>query len=120
MFIISLLLLVVVVSLLESAEQHKSSVVVCNSISCTWNKLCRCTRRAIAIYDNTVKGLCLYHTEDIKERIFDPMREKRMIESSEFSSEMMDKIMKAQEDKLLKDPNAFAGWLRKQGRWKRI
>ena len=115
MFAVSLLLFMVIVSLLE---HHKSSVIVCNSISCTWNKLCRCTRRGISIYDNTVKGLCLYHTESMQERILDPMQEERIIESggdSEFGKKMIDKIMKMQEEKLLKDPDAFARWMKKHG-----
>lgn len=42
------------------------------------------------------------------------MQEKRTIESnSEFGSEAMDKIMKAQEERLLKDPDAFSKWMDK-------
>ena len=113
MFAVSLLLFIIIVSLLD---HHKSSVIVCNSTSCAWNKLCRCTRREISVYDNTVKGLCLQHTEGIKERILDPMQEKRIIESdgdSEFGKKVIDKIMKMQEEKLLKDPDAFARWMDK-------
>ena len=51
------------------------------------------------------------------------MQEKRIIESdgdSEFGKKMIDKIMKMQEEKLLKDPDAFAKWMgkaiRKRGR----
>ena len=109
---ISFILLVIVLCSIVSAGQGK--IIVCNSISCKYNRLCRCARKEIAVYDNTVKGLCLHHTESMKERILDPMQGKRMIEnSSEFSSEMIDKIMKAQEEKLLKDPDAFAKWMGK-------
>lgn len=117
MFIIGAVILLAIVMLAMSAEQGRSSVVMCNSVSCKWNKLCRCTKRDIAVYDNTVKGLCLYHTENMKERILDPMREKRMIEvggdSEDFGKEMMDKIMRSQEEKLLKDPDTFAKWMNK-------
>ena len=49
------------------------------------------------------------------------MQEKRMIKSagdSEFGKKMIDKIMKMQEEKLLKDPDAFARWMQKQAKRK--
>ena len=116
MFIICAVIFLAIVISLIRAEQGKPSVIACNSVSCRYNKLCRCTKRDIVVYDNTVKGLCLYHTENMKERILDPMREKRMIEgsgNSEFGTEMMDKIIKAQEEKLLKDPDTFSRWMSK-------
>lgn len=121
MFVICGVALLVIVTLASRGEMGRSTVVMCNSCACKWNKLCRCTKGKIAVYDNTVKGLCLNHTEDMKERILDPMREKRMIESScnsKFGTEMMDKIMRLQEEKLLKDPDAFAKWMGKATRKK--
>ena len=111
---ISLIILVIVVCSIASAGQSK--IIVCNSVSCKWNKLCRCTRNKISVYDNTVHGLCFHHTESMKERILDPMQGKRIIESSgdsEFGKKMLDNIMKLHEEKLLKDPDAFANWMGK-------
>ena len=116
MFVIGFLTLIFILCSFALMGQSKSSVVMCNSTSCTWNKLCRCTKKEISVYDNTVKGLCLNHTESMKERILDPMREKRIIETnSGFGTEMIDKAMKLQEEKLLEDPKAFAKWMRKHG-----
>lgn len=116
MFIIcTVIFLAIVISLLSSGGSNPP-VIACNSVSCRHNKLCRCTRKNIVIYDNTVKGLCLHHTESMKERILDPMQGKRMIESggnSEFGTEMVEKIIKLQEEELLKDPDAFSRWMNK-------
>ena len=116
MFIICVIIFVVIAMSLTSSGGGRPPVIMCNSVSCSHNRLCRCTRKEIAIYDNTVKGLCLDHTESMKERILDPMQEKRMIKSSgdsEFGKKMIDKIMKAQEEKLLKDPDTFDKWMNK-------
>jgi len=86
-----------------SAGQCKANVVMCSSFSCVYNKKARCTKKEVAIYDNTVKGLCLDHSESMDKRILEPMG----------------KIMQAQEEikdsELLKNPKAFAKWMRKQG-----
>ena len=113
MVIIVIFVLLAIVIFASQGEVGRASVVVCNSYSCSWNKLCRCTRREIAIYDNTVKGLCLHHTEDMEKRIINPLQEKRLIRRSGLSSEVMGKSMKLREEKLLKDPNAFAKWMGK-------
>ena len=120
MFIICGVIFLMIAMSLMSSGTGNPPVIACNSVSCRHNKLCRCTRKNIAVYDNTVKGLCLNHTESMKERILDPMQGtmqgKQMIESSgdsEFGAEMIEKIMKLQEEKLLKDPDTFAAWMDK-------
>ena len=115
MFAISLLVLLVVAMLSTSAKQGRSSVVMCSSVSCKWNKLCRCTRKNIAIYDNTVQGLCLHHTSNMKDRVLEPMRKSRLVERYEREVYVADTLAKreeeAKDDELLKNPNAFARWL---------
>lgn len=115
MFAISLLILLVVAVLSTSAEQGRSSVVVCNSISCKYNRLCRCTRKNIAVYDNTVQGLCLHHTSNMKDRVLEPMRKGRLVEHYQHEVYIADTLAKREEDakdyELLKNPNAFAKWL---------
>ena len=112
MLIICVVIFLVIAMSLASSGGGRPPVIMCNSVSCSHNRLCRCTRKEIAVYDNTVKGLCAHHTESMKKRILDPIQEKRIIESSdEFGSEMTDKIMKAREETLFKDPDAFAKWM---------
>lgn len=102
-----------------SAGQNKASVVMCSSFSCAYNKRARCTRKEIAIYDNKVIGLCLFHTEAMSKRILEPMRKGVTIERGKPNPQMIDKIMKAQEKikdaELVKNSKAFTKWMGKQG-----
>lgn len=95
-----------------SAGQSKTSVVMCTSFSCIYNNKGRCVRKKIVIYDNTVIGLCLDHSETMSKRIIEPMGKVGTIERGKPNPQMIDKIMKAQEDKrdseLIKNPKAFA------------
>ena len=124
MFAISLLVLLVVAVLSTSAEQGKSSVIVCNSISCSWNKLCRCTRKNISIYYNTVTGLCLHHTDSMKDRVLEPMRKNKLLERYEYETYVADMLAEkeenAKDEELLKNPDAFARWMREHGMRKQV
>ena len=101
-----------------SAGQSKASVV-CHSFSCAYNRGGHCARQKVIIYDNTVKGLCLYHSESMEKRILEPLNKGIMIETGKPNPKMINKIMKAQEDKrdseLINNPKAFARWMRRQG-----
>ena len=118
MMFILLVLGLLFVSVL-SAGQSKAFVVMCSSFSCAYNKRARCTRKEVVVYDNTVIGLCLYHSESMSKRILEPMRKGVTVERGKPNSQMINKIMKAQEEKtdseLMKNPKAFAKWLKKQG-----
>ncbi len=102
-----------------SAGQSNSSVVMCGSFSCAYNRRARCTRKEIAIYDNTVLGLCLYHTGKMDQRILEPLNKGIAVERGKPNPQMINKIMKAQEDtkdsELITNPKAFAEWLRRHG-----
>ncbi len=102
-----------------SASQNKTSVVMCSSFSCAYNRRARCTRKEIAIYDNVVTGLCLFHSELMGKRIIEPMNKAKTIERGKPKPQMVNKIMKAQEgiqdSELIKNPKAFANWMRKHG-----
>ena len=119
MFLMSATILLAIVMLAMSVEQGKSSVVVCNSISCKYNRLCRCTRKNIVVYDNTVTGLCLYHTDSMKDRVLEPMRKSNLLEQYQHEVYVADTFAKREEEakdnELLKNPNAFARWMRKHG-----
>jgi len=102
-----------------SVGQNKPPVVMCSSFSCAYNRRARCTRKEIAIYDNTIVGLCLNHSETMNRRILEPMEKVGTIERGKPNPQMIDKMMKAQEEikdtELVKNPKVFAVWMRKQG-----
>lgn len=102
-----------------TASKAKTSVVFCGSLSCAHNRRGRCGRREIVVYDNSVIGLCLHHTETMTKRILEPMREKRKLKHDKPSLWMAAKIMreqeKARDSELIKNPKAFAEWMRKCG-----
>lgn len=105
MFVITFFAIVTSVVL---AMQNKTSVIVCDSVFCTWNKRCTCTRKKIAIYDNKAKGMCLYYMSTAKA----PVRRERIVERGGIDYKMLDKIMELQDEVLLKDPDAFAKWMK--------
>lgn len=92
---------------------QKGCGIKCFSSSCLYNRGGKCARQGISVYDNTVKGLCLYHTENMKQRVLDPMQGKQMIEVGKVNEEAIGRIIQEEEEKLLKDPDAFAKWMRK-------
>ena len=59
-------------------ESTVSSKVRCTSSTCSYNRGGRCSKGVITVYDNTIKGLCLDHTEDMNKRIIEPMTKKGM------------------------------------------
>jgi len=119
MFFIVLLGLGIASLYSTSAGQNKTTVVMCGSFSCAYNRRARCTRKEIVIYDNVVTGLCLNNSETMSKRIIEPMNKVSTIERGKPNPQMIDKIMKAQEEnkdsELVKNPKAFARWMEKQG-----
>ena len=93
--------------------QHRTIVIACDSISCDWNKQRTCTRKDIAIYDNKAKGMCLYHTPTVGTVI----EKVKFIEGVDYKT--LDKIMELQDEKMLKDPDTFAKWMKQQLKTKR-
>ncbi len=100
---------------LLAERQSKASVVMCHSFTCVHNRRARCTRKEVTIYDNTVIGLCLNHSDTMKNRILEPM--DRVVERGKPNPQMTTKIMQAQgqarDSELIKSPKAFATWIKK-------
>ena len=119
MLFFSIGILLIIVMSFASSKGGKPPVIMCNSVSCTWNKLCRCTRKEIAVYDNTVTGLCLYHTDSMKDRVLEPMKKSRLLEQYEHETYIavaMDKMKeKSKDEELLKNPAAFSKWMKRHG-----
>ena len=85
-------------------QLNQACSVKCFSFSCKHNRNGRCGREKLTIYDNTVIGLCLHHTENMTKRILKPM------------AQIKGRVQEDMEDEeLLKNPEAFADWMRKQG-----
>lgn len=66
-----------------------------------------------------MRGLCLDHSETMNQRIIEPMNKAILVERGRPNSQMITKIMQAQEkargSELIKNPKAFARWMKKQG-----
>lgn len=85
---------------------------MCNSISCKWNRACRCTKKSISIYDNTIIGLCLNHTEDIQVRVLDAFTKGREIGAKDGEIKLLGEL--TEDMKLLKNPKEFDSWMQKK------
>ena len=112
------LILFTVITALSIGASQRGCGIKCFSFSCRHNKGGRCSRKEIAVYDNTVEGLCLSHTSNMKDRVLEPMRETRLLERYEHETYVVaDALKKTQEDmkdeELLKNPNAFARWMKR-------
>ena len=115
-------LIVVILAVFIGASQ-KGCGIKCFSASCRYNRGGKCGRQEITIYDNTVTGLCLNHTESMKNRVIEPIMKSELFNSDKHEiCVTVGSSKKVQEDvldeNLLKNPNAFARWMRKQSREK--
>ena len=100
-------------------RQSKTAVVSCTSFGCSYNKGGHCGKPKIIIYDNTIIGLCLYHSESMEKRILEPLNKGAVVERGKPNPKMINKIMRTQEksrdSELIKNPKAFARWMRRLG-----
>ena len=90
--------------------------IKCFSCSCLYNKGGRCIRKDIVVYDNTVTGLCLHHTDNMNDRVIKPMKRAGLLEKTYATANKLAKAQKDTEDEeLLKNPKAFAVWMKRHG-----
>lgn len=75
-FFISWVITIILIAAL--VRPRMSTVVQCLSFTCSYNRQGQCCKERISVYDNMVKGLCYDHTEDMRERILEPMARKGM------------------------------------------
>lgn len=113
--VISVIVFLLVLTIKQGGE---TTLVVCNSISCKWNKLCRCTRKRIAVYDNAVKGLCVHHSEDVMDRIEGAIKIGREVGAVDGKIEATGAIRRAieasEDSAMLRDDKEFERWMRKR------
>ena len=110
------ILFMIIMSMVIGANISSGCGIKCYSYSCRHNKGGKCRRKDITIYDNTVVGLCLNHTDSMNNRVIEPMKKAGFHEEHcvtiRFSA-------KAQEDikdgELVKNPRAFSSWMKKHG-----
>ena len=93
----------------------------CNSMSCNHNnKKGKCILREVVIYDNKVTGLCLWHTDNMKQRLLDPLITGIAIGKKSSTLEVIDELAKGFEDrKAIKDPGVFEKWMKRHGMGKK-
>ena len=100
-------------------QLNQVSSVKCFSFNCKHNRNGRCGRGKVTIYDNTVRGLCLHHTDNMTKRILEPVKKIKVAERVRGNSQEIDKIIKRCEEiknqELLKNPKAFGKWLKRHG-----
>jgi len=111
--------LIVVILVLSIGASQKGCGIKCFSFSCRFNRNGKCGRQEITVYDNTVTGLCLNHTESMKDRVIEPIMKSSLFGSYKhktcISVRSFKKTQEAMlDDKLLKNSSVFAKWLRKQ------
>lgn len=116
LFIVLLGLGIVCVSTFSAGQ---TTVVMCHSFGCIHNRKGRCIRKEVVVYDNTVLGLCLNHSDTMSKRILEPMNKGIAVERSKPNPQMITKIMqveeKAKDSELIKNPKAFAEWMKRRG-----
>ena len=82
--------------------------IKCFSVTCKHNKGDKCRRKDITIYDNTVVGLCLNHTDDMNNRVIKPMKNagfhKEHCVTVRFSAKAQEEI---KDGRVSKEPKSF-------------
>ena len=115
--------LILLILIMSASASQKGCGIKCFSSSCRYNQSGRCRRREITIYDNTVTGLCLNHTGSMRNRVVEPIMKSELFNSDKHeicvtvgsSKKTQEEVL---DEKLLKNPNAFARWMRKQSKLK--
>lgn len=114
LFMMLLLIGIILVATGSAAKPRPTTVVLCQSLDCNWNKLCRCTRDRVGIADAMVKGLCAHHTQHMRDRIIEPLPTKKVvIEHGKVNYKMLDKICAGQDEDILKDDAVFDDWMKR-------
>jgi len=92
-------------------------VFKCASTSCLHNKDNKCVLSRICIYDNFTKGICLYHTESMINRVSAVFEEVLKTCSKDGIAPLLsDNEKRILEDiKAIKDINSFNEFMKKHG-----
>ena len=114
--------LIAIIGALFLGASQKGCGIKCFSFRCRYNKSGKCERQEITVYDNTIKGLCLNHTDSMDDRVIEPLLNsgwsygsKREIRIVSGGSKKKNGAMT--DEKLLKNPAAFSKWMMKRGDW---
>ena len=109
-------LFIIIMCMIIGANSNSGCGIKCYSYSCRHNKGGKCRRKDITIYDNTVVGLCLNHTDNMNNRIIEPLKNVGFHEEHcvtvRFSAKAQEDI---KDEVLLKNPRAFSTWMKKHG-----
>ena len=109
-------LFIIIMCMVMGANSNSGCGIKCFSSSCRHNKGSKCRRKDITIYDNTVTGLCLNHTDNMNNRVIKPMKNAGFHEEHcvtvRFSAKAQEEI---KDGELVKNPRAFSSWMKKHG-----
>ena len=90
--------------------------IKCFSLNCQHNRGGKCRRKDITIYDNTVVGLCLNHTDNMNNRVIEPMKNAGFHEEHCVTINISAKAQEEIKDgELLQNPKAFSMWMKRHG-----
>jgi len=109
---ICFILFIVMLGVVMSANNSVCGVK-CFSFGCRHNRGGRCNKKEITIYDNTVTGLCLYHTDSMKKRVINPV--SKVLNEHKHNAILVKMQDHTKDEELLKNPKAFSAWMKK--RW---
>ena len=106
----------IIMCMVIGANSNSGCGIKCFSLTCKHNKGGKCGRKEIVVYDNTVKGLCLNHTDNMNNRVIKPMESAGFHEEHCVTVTFSDKAQeKIKDEVLLKNPKAFSSWMKKHG-----
>ena len=107
-------LFIIIMCMVIGANSNSGCGIKCFSLNCRHNKGGKCRRIEIVVYDNTIKGLCLNHSDNMNDRVIKPMNKAGFHEEHcvtvSFSAKAQEEI---KDEVLLKNPKAFSTWMKR-------
>ena len=115
-----LIFVVLVISvLLLSVKENVTFLGKCYSSDCGRNVRGKCLLKKIDIYNNGVRGICLWHTLNMNDRVEDSFEKGREVGKLEGAVELINKLttdLGIKEDiGAINDPEEFKKWLKRHG-----
>jgi hypothetical protein len=102
-----------------SAGSPGTRLKKCYSFDCKKNHRGKCVMREIEVYDNGVKGMCLWHTDNMYDRVLDPIKKGIAIGEKQGKAKTIDSLLKEVENskdaKAIHSQEEFRLWLLRHG-----
>lgn len=115
-----ILAVIIFIFFILSAMVNKTYVVKCESKSCDFNIAGRCKRRDVQIYDNGVKGICLWHTLPVIERVSEVLAKGKQVGKKMGEITLIDELLKLSEEQrkdllAISTKDDFKKWMERHG-----